>query len=246
MAIDNEVRQSLGPTISIVVRAGTSVLTALRDFLNAYYLAHLAHGDQVYNNVLNGKRQYGKEFKSAEKFEEYNLIDKNSRTGSFGLDKKDRDFIASECKRMNANYSLSKRPKNFDELYDRKFNRGEELSDKDEKLLNTFLRREPVFDQKGNPMLDKNGIPFMNYKLGKDGKPQIIEGEYILRIAECDIPKWEYICRKLEARGRAKHPLKTRLQSLKVESLKRTQKAPERDIEKTKQRTKTKGAERER
>lgn len=245
MAIDNEVRQSFGPTISILVRAGTTVLTALRDFLNAYYLAHLAHGDQVYNNVLNGKRQHGHEFKNAEKFEEFNLIEKNARTGSFGLDKKDREFIAAECKRMNVNYCLAKRPKNFETLYDRKFNLGEDLSVKEQRMLDTFLRRSPIFDENGEPKVDQRGMPIMTYKLGKDGKPQIIEGEYILQISESDIPKWEHICRKMEARGRAKHPLKTRLQTMEVEAFKKRHKLePDKEINRSRKRTKTREVER--
>ncbi|WP_290148275.1 hypothetical protein [Dubosiella newyorkensis] len=240
MAIENEAKQAIGPTISIVVRTGTSVLAALRDFLNAYYLAHLSHGDKVYDNVVNSKRHYGKEFKSAEKFEEYNLLEKNARTGSFAMEKKDRDFIAEECKRMDVNYCLAKKPKNFDKLYDRKFNLGEELTKKEEQILDMFLRREPILDEKGQPVRDQRGIEKMAYKMGRDGKPQKIEGDYILQISESDIPKWEYICRKLEARGRAHQPLKTKLQNLKVAALRRQEKGQEKPKEKTPERSHSK------
>ena len=66
----------------------------------------------------------------------------------------------------------------------------------------------------------------MDLKIGADRKPVLIDAEHLLAFAECDIPKWEYICRKLEARNRTHVPLKQKLQTLKINAL-RTQREHE-------------------
>lgn len=226
MSIDNEVKHAAGSSITIAVQAGTSVVKALRDFLNAFYLAQLAHGDSVYYNVLHGKRHYGSQFKKESSLEELNLLSKDSRTMKIGIHDEDRKFIQRECKKMNVNYFLAKRPANLEQLYQEFVSEPGSVTGKDGELLDKFLLKEPRLDEHGNLVLNKRGLPIMDLKIGADRKPVLIDAEHLLAFAECDIPKWEYICRKLEARNRTHVPLKQKLQTLKINAL-RTQREHE-------------------
>lgn len=216
MSIDNELQQAIVPTVSIVVRTGCGLVKALRDFLDTYYLAQHTHGDKVYNNVKAGKRQYGHEWKNEDKFTKKAARDNNSTMEKRTFSKSDREFLKRQCKVMNMDYHLAKRPENLEQLYDAKYIKGQRLSPRDDDLLNAFIQQEPKIDDKGQMILGSGGKPIMQPIMDKNGRPSLLTGDYILTFAQTDAPKWEYVCRKLEARECGRMKLNDKLRHIKA------------------------------
>lgn len=52
--------------------------------------------------------------------------------------------------------------------------------------------------------------------MDKNGHPSLLTGDYILTFAQTDAPKWEYVCRKLEARECGRMKLNDKLRHIKA------------------------------
>lgn len=166
----------------ISIDATSNIARALRQCLTAVKYSFQEYGEDHYKNYLKASK--GHRFKNWIDFAHYTFDKKESDVTRLPVTKKDRDIIEKLTKRMGIDYCLMTRPSDLDSLIQRKFENGETLSDEEVKLVNSFVQR----DDKGNVLMDPE-----NPK-----RPLVKDAEYVLVIAETDLPKWEIICRELE------------------------------------------------
>lgn len=166
----------------ISIDATSNIARALRQCLTAVKYSFQEYGEDHYKNYL--KETKGHRFKNWIDFAHYTFDKKESDVTRMPVTKKDRDIIEKLTKRMGIDYCLMKRPPDLDSLIQRKFENGETLSSEEEKLVNSFIQR----NDKGEVLMNPE-----NPKM-----PLVKDAEYVLVIAEKDLPKWEIICRELE------------------------------------------------
>ncbi len=184
--LDHAVAHTTQNIITIGIKTGTQLVVVLRDFLNYWYLTS-RDGSQKYQEVLRENK--GVFFRN-----EMELVNLASSRGSDVIrepvSKEERSMIARMCKKEGIDYCLAKRPPDLDKLVEAKYIQGKTLSPQQEKLLNAFI----CFDQEGKPLFET--------EMNGHRVPKLRDDQYLLTIAEKDLPKWDHICTALEVRGK--------------------------------------------
>lgn len=182
MALDNTSKNAGIIIFQIGVSAGTSLTRALRDFLTAVKYANVKYGEKHYKDFLKGEK--GHQFRKEDNFINFTMNTRKSDIARESVTVEEKNFIKDRCAKLGIDYQLASRPPNLEKLVERKFLNGEELSAQEEKLVQAFTIR------------DGNGKLVMNPDHPK--LPLLKKDEYLLTIAEKDLPKWEVICMHLE------------------------------------------------
>lgn len=183
---DHAVAHTTQNVITIGIKTGAQLVVVLRDFLNWWYLSS-RDGSQKYHEALKASKGFF--FRN-----EMDLVNRASSRGSDifrePVSKEERSMIARLCKKEGLDYCLAKRPPDLEKLAEAKYIQGQSLSLQQEKLLNAFL----YFDQ--------NGKPLFQTELKGHRVPKLRDDQYLLTIAEKDLPKWDHICTALEVGGK--------------------------------------------
>ena len=180
----------------ISIEAGIDIAKALRRSLTAIKYANVSYGEQHYKDYLKG--EMGHKFKSELNFARVTIDKKKSDVERIPVTEKDRSLIEEMTHNMNIDYCLMRRPDDLDDLIEKKFIKGEKLTNQEEKIVRAFISH----DENGKIIMDPE-----NPKLPKKN-----DSEYMLLIASTDLNKWEYITRELEIRSH-KPDLKERLKN---------------------------------
>lgn len=182
----------------ISIEAGIDIAQALRRSLTAIKYATVSYGETHYKDYLKG--EMGHKFKSELNFARVTMDKKKSDVERIPVTEKDRSIIEEMTHNMNIDYCLMRRPEDLDALIEKKFIRGEKLTNQEEKIVRAFISH----DEQGKILMDPE-----NPKLPKKN-----DAEYMILIASTDLNKWEYITRELEIRSH-KPDLKERLKNAK-------------------------------
>ena len=211
--LDAALKQSVTPCITLGIQASSQLITVLRDFLDYWYLTAMqTAGSEKYSEFL--KQGKGAYFRDEMEFAKVTFDLHKSDLYREPVSKEERAMLAKMCQKMGVDYCLAKRPQILEELITRKYVDHQPLSPQEEKIVNAFIclneKGEPVFETE-----DKNGNRI----------PMIRNDEYLLTIAENDLPKWDLICTYLESVG--KRSLEGILRDVKVQETIRAQQAKE-------------------
>lgn len=185
--LDHALANASQSVITIGIKAGTQLVVALRDFLNYWYMTS-NDGPAKYKETL--KQSKGAAFRDEVQFANVAFNVKNSDIVREPVSKDERALIARMCQREGMDYCLAKRPPNLEKLLEAKYIGGAVLSPQQEKMLNAFI----CFDPQGNPVFEE--------EVKGHRVPKLRDDQYLLTIAEKDLPKWDHLCTLLEVSGK--------------------------------------------
>lgn len=185
--LDHALANASQSVITIGIKAGSQLVVALRDFLNFWYM-NANDGPAKYKETLKATK--GAAFRDEVQFANVTFNEKGSDLMREPVSKDERALIARMCKREGMDYCLAKRPPHLENLLEAKYIQGVKLSPQQEKMLNAFI----CFDPQGKPVFET--------EVKGHRVPKLRDDQYLLTIAEKDLPKWDHICTLLEVSGK--------------------------------------------
>lgn len=185
--LDHALANASQSVITIGIKAGSQLVVALRDFLNFWYM-NANDGPAKYKETLKATK--GAAFRDEVQFANVTFNEKGSDLMREPVSKDERALIARMCKREGMDYCLAKRPPHLEKLLEAKYIQGVKLSPQQEKMLNAFI----CFDPQGKPVFET--------EVKGHRVPKLRDDQYLLTIAEKDLPKWDHLCTLLEVSGK--------------------------------------------
>ncbi|MBM6830977.1 hypothetical protein [Faecalicoccus acidiformans] len=170
--------------VYVAISAGTNIAVALRRSLTEIKYANVKYGEEHYKDYL---KKRGHEFKKDINMARVAMDVKKSDIERQCVTKEDVAIIKAYSKKYGLDFNLARKPKDLDQLIERKYIKGEKLNRQEEKIVTAFTYR------------DKDGKPVMDPENPK--KPLVNDAEYMLTFATVDLSRWELICREMEARS---------------------------------------------
>ena len=140
-----EIKQKVDMIVIVGLEINDSISKALRTFFDTFKYAELNKGDSFLNPYKDFE---GKYFKDEGQFILYNKSKGNYDLTNIAVDDSEIKMFLKICKEYGVDVLYMQRPENLEELF-HKSQRGEPLSDNQQKIVDAFV----IKDSNGEPRL---------------------------------------------------------------------------------------------